>query len=223
MRKTFAAICLLVLAPALAFAQQNKQRNTYKWESEDGIPNYGDSVPPEAAEREKEVLNEAGITVDVLAGKKSEEEHAAERRRAELEAAREAQRRKDAALLATYGTVDEIRMHRDRRVELFKAQAKVTELYLSNLNRRLVSLEREASGFRPYSDDPDAEMIDQGLLDDLNDTRSTIARHEQNLARYRRDEQQMNDRFESDIRRFKQLKGIDEENTAIASSQPLPE
>ena len=34
--------------------------------------------------------------------------------------AREKQKRADSALLATYMTVEEILMHRDRRVELFK-------------------------------------------------------------------------------------------------------
>ena len=55
-------------------------------------------------------------------------------------------------MLATYLTIDEIVMHRDRRVELFQAQARVTELYLRNLQRRLDSLREEASKFRPYSD-----------------------------------------------------------------------
>ena len=46
---------------------------------------------------------------------------------------KELQMRADRALLATYQNVDEIVMHRDRRVELFQAQSRVTELYLRNL------------------------------------------------------------------------------------------
>ncbi|MDX1480888.1 MAG: hypothetical protein R3315_04380 [Woeseiaceae bacterium] len=220
MRTVLAALILVLATPALALAQSNG-RNTYKWESDDGVPSYGDTVPPEAADQEKKVLNDAGITVDVLAGKKTPEEIAEEERLAAIAAERERQRRADQALLATYLTVEEIEMHRDRRVELFQAQARVTELYLKNLNRRLASLEKEAQNFRPYSEDPDAEMIDQGLLDDLNETRATIDRHEQNLRRYKLDETQMNARFQDDIDRFRRLKGLDD--SAIASSQPVPE
>ncbi len=213
-------IVFVLTVPALA-AAQNHGRATYKWEGQDGVPSYGDSVPPEAADQKKEVLNDAGITVDVLAGKKTAEELAEEQRLADIAAEKERQRRSDQALLATYLTVDEIRMHRDRRVELFGAQSRVTEFYLQNLGKRLESLETEAAGYRPYSEDPDAEMISADLLDDLNETRSTISRHEQNLRRYKRDEVEMAARFEADIVRFRQLKGLDE--PSIASSQSTPE
>lgn len=225
MQRSTAALVLLLLLPALAYSQ-NRPKGTYKWESEDGVPSYGDSVPPEAADKEKQVLNEAGITVDVLRGKKSDEEIAEERRLAALAEEREKQRRADQALLATYLSVEEIEMHRDRRVELFQAQARVTELYLRNLDRRLQLLEGEASAYRPYSEDPEAEMIDPDLLDDLNETKDTIKRHQQNLKRYERNEQEMNDRFARDINRFRQLKGLNKDGTDSASvvrSQSVPE
>lgn len=220
MRRLTSAIVLLVAVPALADAQ-GRERNTYKWESADGVPSYGDYVPPEAADQKKEVLNEAGITVGVLAGKKTAEEIAEEQRLAKLAAEKERQRRSDQALLSTYLTEEEIHMHRDRRVELFKAQARVTEFYLQNLGKRMDSLEEEASRYQPYSDDPDAEMISTDLLDDLNETRSTIERHERNLKRYKRDETEMNQRFQDDIDRFRRLKGTD--GTAMVNDQSRPE
>ena len=112
------------------------------------------------------------------------------------------------ALLATYLSVDEILLHRDRRVELFQAQARVTELYLSNLKRRLDKLEEEASRYRPYSDDPVAEMIDPDLAGDLVTTKDTIERHQANLQRFHDDEQNIVARFDGDIDRFKILKGL---------------
>ncbi|MEQ8208122.1 MAG: DUF4124 domain-containing protein [Woeseia sp.] len=180
----------------------------YRWVDEEGVVHYGDSVPPEYAEVEKQVLNDAGVTVGVLHGKKTPEEIAEEQRQEEARMQRELQRRADQALLATYLSIDEIEMHRDRRVELFQAQARVTELYLRNLQRRMTSLEDEASGFQPYSIDADAPMIDPDLAADLNETRKTIERHEANLQRFREDEQTIVARFDSDIDRFKALKGL---------------
>lgn len=216
MPKFFTATALLFLLPALATAQQSKK--TYRWEDAAGVPSYGDSVPPEAAEQKKEVLNDAGITVDTIRGKKTEAEKAEEARQLRIAEQREVQRRADQALLATYLSVEEIEMHRDRRVELFQAQARVTELYLKNLRNRQDWLQMSASKYRPYSDDPNAEMITPDLLDDLNETKDTIARHEQNLKRYKREENDMNERFEKDISRFRRLKGIKDDST-LANSQ----
>ena len=140
--------------------------------------------------------------------KKTEEEIAEDARLQELRAEAELQRRRDQALLATYLTIDEIEMHRDRRVELFQAQARVTELYLRNLQRRMETLREEASKYRPYNDDPEAPMIEPDLADDLQTTKETIGRHEENLQKYESDEQNIVARFDGDIDRFKELKGL---------------
>ncbi len=169
---------------------------------------YGDSIPAEYAELERQVVNEHGITVDVMHAKKTEEELAEDARLEELRVQAELQRRQDMALLATYLTIDEIVMHRDRRVELFQAQARVTELYLRNLQRRIDGLRDEASRFRPYSEDPDAPMIDPDLADDIQSTKETIQRHELNLRKFEADQQNIVARFDGDIDRFKRLKGL---------------
>jgi hypothetical protein len=200
------AATLFVLAQAALGAQDH---NLYRWVDKDGNVHYGDSVPAEYAEVDKQVVNEHGVTVRVMRGKKSDEELAAEKRADELRAERELRRRQDQALLATYLSIDEIIMHRDRRVELFQAQARVTELYLRNLQRRLQSLQQEALQFTPYSDDPEAPMIDPALAADIATTTDTIARHEQNLERFQKDEQNIVARFDGDIDRFKALKGLD--------------
>ena len=196
----------LLLLPLLAAAQA--EQKLYRWVDKDGNVHYGDSIPAEYAEVDKQVLNEHGITLEVMRGKKSEAELAEERRQEEVRMQREQRRRQDQALLATYLSVDEIIMHRDRRVELFQAQSRVTELYLRNLQKRLDSLQKEASRYRPYSEDPDAEMITPDLAGDIAETREAIARHEANLQRFQEDEQSIVARFDGDIDRFKQLKGL---------------
>lgn len=197
---------LLCLVAGAASAGQTQK--LYRWVDSDGIVHYGDSIPAEYSEVERQVVNEHGITVDVMRAKKTEEEIAEDLRLEQVARERELQRRADQALLATYLSVDEILMHRDRRVELFQAQARVTELYLRNLQRRMESLQTEAAGFRPYSDDPDAPMIDPDLAQEIATTKDTVARHEQNLERFRQDEQTIVARFDGDIDRFKTLKGL---------------
>lgn len=215
MRKLF-TICLFVLLGTTAVAEEKK---LYKWTDENGNVFYGDSIPAEYAERPKTVLNDQGVAVDELEGKKTEEQLAQEAKEREIAVAQELQRRADMALLNTYLSVEEIVMHRDRRVELFQAQARVTELYLKNLERRMKSLRDDASNYRPYSDDESAPLIAEDLADDLRETRDTISRHERNLAKYEADEQAIIERFNADIQRFKILKGIQEPpQAALAGS-----
>lgn len=202
-----AAALLTILSLAVNAAEKDR---VYRWVDETGQIHYGDSIPPEYSDLPKQVLNEHAVTVDHLEGRKTEEQLAAEKRAQELALQKELQLRADQALLQTYLSVDEIVMHRDRRIELFQAQSRVTELYLRNLERRLTKLKRDASRYRPYSEDPDAPLIDPDLVADINDTQATIARHQQNLLKFQEDEQQMIARFEGDIDRFKSLKGVND-------------
>ena len=206
MQKFIFTTALLILAFT---AVAKEEQNVYRWEDADGNVYYGDSIPAEFAERPKEVLDESGVTIAELEGKKTEEQLERERIEDERRVAQELQQRADRALLSTYLSVDEIVMHRDRRVELFQAQSRVTELYLRNLERRLQKLRDEASRYQPYSEDTSAPMIDEGLATDLQKTKETISRHQRNLKKFESDEKQIVARFDGDIARFKTLKGIE--------------
>jgi hypothetical protein len=198
---------LLTLVASGAVADQGR---VYRWVDDDGVVHFDDTVPAEYAELPKQILNDHGITIDNVQGKKTPEQLEAERKTRELDLQKELQRRADLALLATYLSEDEILMHRDRRVELVQAQARVTELYLRNLDIRLNLLLIEAAQFKPYSTDADAAEIPAPLAGDLMDTKNTIQRHQQNLNNYQTGERQIIARFDGDIHRFRALKGLDD-------------
>jgi len=200
-------IAVILLLP-LAVAAQKKSAPTYSWVDNEGVRHYGDSIPAEYADMPKEVVNEHGVTVGHIEGRKTPEQIEAERVAKELEMQKELQRRADQALLQTYVSVKEIEMHRDRRIELFQAQARVTELYLRNLHRRLDQLKGEAGRFKPYSSNPDAPMVEASLVEEIKETEGSIERHETNLKTLRAEEKQIKDRFEGDIHRFMALKGL---------------
>jgi len=216
MRVFFFAIAICLLTPLCASAQQSG--TTYRWVDDEGVVHFGDRIPAEYAEKPKQVLNEQGITVEHLQGKKSATELEAERVAEELRQKQELQRRADMALLSTYVNITEIEMHRDRRVELFQAQARVTELYLRNLRRRLDKLRSEAGRFKPYSSDPAASSVDPSLVEEINETEGAIARHEGNLTKYQNQEKKIKDRFQGDIDRFMTLKGL-----TLTQAQAVPE
>lgn len=210
MRLLLVATASIILIPLASAASEHKR--LYRWVDDTGVVHYGDSVPAEYADAEKQILNSHGVRIGVVRGKKTAEEIAEENRLAEVRRQEKLQRRQDEALLATYLSVDEIIMHRDRRIELFQAQSRVTELYLRNMMRRMATLREEASNFRPYSEDPEAQMIDPELAEDILVTKATIKRHQANLARFRDDEKSIIERFDGDINRFRSLKGISKQS-----------
>jgi hypothetical protein len=205
---TFAAA---VLTFGLAGADASGQAHTYRWVDDDGVVHYGDRVPPQYADRDRDLLNTQGVRVGIQEGVLTDEERD-ERARlaaAEQEArdARVADARRDQVLLDTYLSVEEIERLRDRRLELLEAQIKVTEHYLGNLRKRLERLKREASDYRPYSSNPGAPEVPETLGLELSKTIASISLYEQTLARSRTEQDDLATAFASDIARFEKLKG----------------
>ena len=97
MRNSILTIALVLLAASAGNAQEAR---FYKWVDENGITHYGDSIPARYAELPKEVLNEHGVTVRNLDGKKSAEQIEADRIAKEQLMAKQLQKRADRALLA---------------------------------------------------------------------------------------------------------------------------
>ncbi len=62
--------------------------------------------------------------------------------------------------------------------------------------------------FKPYSTDPNAPPMSDQLAEDLVRVGSDIRTQEENLRQKRAEEAVMTKQFESDIARFKELKGI---------------
>lgn len=205
MRNTLFLIAVACFLPLLAWGQGG---SLYRWVDENGQVHYSDSVPPQYSEQPKQRVDEHGIARQHIAGKKTAEEIEAEKRAAELAQQLELKKRADQALLVTYQTVEEIEMHRDRRLELFQASVRVTELYLTNQRRQLDSMHRERVQYKPYSSDPDAPMVPSKLVREIKETEALIDRHQNNLQHYKEEDERIRRQFETDIIRFKELKGI---------------
>lgn len=186
-------------------------RKLYKWTDEKGVVHYDDNVPPEFANRDRNLLNNQGIRVGFEEGEITPEERAEiekKKRAAEAEAAKQAEiDRHDKMLLQTYITVADIEDLRNRRLELLESQIKVTELYLSNLRKKLVMLQEEAASYKPYSTKSDAPQIPENLAVDISRTTGSINNYEKMLSKTRSDQTALRASFNDDIERFRQLKG----------------
>jgi len=193
-------------------ASQGKDgRKVYTWTDEKGEVHYGDSVPPQYASRDRNLLNSQGVRVGFEEGEVTDAERAElAKKKAAADQAAAAQAevdRHDKMLLQTYITVADIEDLRNRRLELLESQIKVTELYLNNLRKRLVMLQEEAVVFKPYTAKPDAPQIPENLALDISRTTGSINNYEKMLSKTRSDQTSLRASFDDDIVRFRQLKG----------------
>jgi hypothetical protein len=200
------ALCAVVLLASPGFAAgASNGRTLYKWVDEQGVTHYGDHIPPEYAAQEKQVINAQGVEISRLEAQKSPEALAAEdQKKAEAEQSRN----RDRNLLNTYATVQEIERLRDQRVTLLTDQIKVTSQFLEVLNGKLKKLRLNSMHFKPYSSDPNAAAMPDQIAEDLVRVGNDMRTQEQNLREKRSEESIMSKQFDSDIARFKELKGI---------------
>jgi hypothetical protein len=199
-------LCAVTLLATLSFSTwADTGRTVYKWVDEQGVTHYGDHIPPEYATQERHVINAQGVEISRLEAQKTPEQLAADdQKKAEAEQSQN----RDRNLLITYGSVQEIERLRDQRLTLLSDQIKVTSSFLEVLNGRLKKLHAASMRFKPYSDDPKAPTMPDQIAEDLVREGNDIRTQEQNLHEKRGEEATMRKQFESDIERFKELKGI---------------
>ena len=201
-------LCAVILLASPGFAAgagAANGRTLYKWVDEQGVTHYGDHIPPEYAAQERRVINSQGVEISRLEAQKSPDALAAEeQKRVEAEQGRN----RDRNLLNTYASVQEIERLRDQRVTLLTDQIKVTSQFLEVLNGKLKVLRVSSMRFKPYSSDPKAPSMPDQIAEDLVRVGNDIRTQEENLREKRSEETIMSKKFDSDIVRFKELKGI---------------
>ncbi len=195
----------LLASPGFATGPENNGRVVYKWVDEQGVTHYGDHIPPEYAAQEQHVINSQGVEISRLEAQKTPEQLAAEDQK---KAEAEQNRNRDRNLLTTYASVQEIERLRDQRVTLVTDQIKVTSQFLEVLNGRLQKLRDGSTHFKPYSSDPNAPAMPDQFAEDLVRVGNDIRTQQENLREKHSEETAMSKQFESDIERFKELKGI---------------
>lgn len=199
---------MLALLAGVADAQSDSSKKLYRWVDKNGQVHYGDSVPPEYAEQDREVLNRQGVPVGREEGTVTPEE--ARAKAAADKAARDIEKQKlrDRVLLQTYQSVQEIEVLRDRRLELVDAQLTIQAQSLANLKTTLALFEKQATRYQPRNMKPDAQPLPEGLELDLQRAASDIETQQQNLEKKRVERETIRAKFEADIKRFTELRAI---------------
>jgi hypothetical protein len=193
----------LALLIALA-AHETGAGRLYKWVDEEGNVHYGDTVPPEYADRERRVINERGVTLGVTEAAKSAEQRAEEERQARI---REQQRRvaekraaRDRILLQTFSNVDDMHLTRDGKIAAIEAVIRITRSNINGLRQALDQLTRRAAGHERAG-----RRVPDELRREIEAVQRQIETNEAFIEARRAEQDEVRAKFDADIKRFLEL------------------
>jgi Domain of unknown function (DUF4124) len=214
------ATTIVVLAAAYSTTSeaQTRPRKTTKATSQEaffrcrdrtGQTHYSDSMPEECVGQDTEVLNANGMQLRLIEGDATRQKRLIrETEEAKVRKEKEQRALRDRTLIETYLTVEDIERLRDQRLEQLDAQYRVTEQNITNLRDRQTRLQAQVARFKPYSDKPNAPPLPEPLAAEMVNTVNGLRVYHESLTANRKEQQALTDQFESDIKRFKELKGL---------------
>lgn len=194
---------LLFLAAGLTvalIAQDLLAGKLYRWVDENGVTHFGDRVPPEFAKQERQILDQQGRQVEVLAAEKSEAELAAELKAKKAAEAKAEQRIRDQQLLQSYASEREIQEALEARVAAIERLIAAGEEREANLARRLKELRARMA--RAGTEAPPAakahlQTTIAGVEAEIADARAYVTRQQEELAAARKEYGAKLERFQA--------------------------
>jgi len=191
----------LGVAALCAVFSLNAEAKLYKWVDENGTTHYGETIPPNYANRNTQTLEK---------GRLQERESAREKpgkNSISLSRDEEQARRRDNALINTYSSEKEIDLARDRNLQQVEARTNSFSVLLKSAQENLVSLQQEAE-----------EMTKQGrkvfksLEEDMVEANAHIAKLENDLNQSLKETEAVKARYAADKARYRELKGLTAKN-----------
>lgn len=192
----------LVLCGAIC---ANAEAKLFKWVDDNGVTHYGETIPPEYANKDAARLSDKGRVEKRIEKLTPEEKQAKEaedaKKKTEQQATVEAKRR-DAALLGSYSNEKEIDLARDRalqqvqaRVDSYTTMSKSAQDSLAGLRKEQADVEKQG------------KKLPKSLLEDIAEGEARVAKAQKDLAQSEQEMIAVKARFEADKLRFRELKG----------------
>jgi hypothetical protein len=198
----FGLLALLLLAAPAGHAADGKK--LYKWVDDNGEVHYSDTVPPQAAPKGKDVLNDAGITVHKIDAAKTPAQIAEEERQAKLRAKKrhlaKEQAARDRRLLNTFASEQDIINTRDAKISALENLIRISEGTVKSLNEKLSGLMKTAADHERAG-----RKVPPYVLQRMHSARNQVRSTEQYIAKKRSEQEAVRKQYERDIKRYRQI------------------
>ena len=195
---------LVALAIGIAFSLPVSAK-MYKWVDDKGTTHYGETIPPEYANKNRTELDKGGRVIEKKEVLTPEERRANEqadaKKRVADEAALEAKRR-DKALVNTYSNEKEIDLARSRNLQQIDARVNSISSQVKTASGSLQGFQKEADGFTKAG-----KPIPQTLQEDLKESQARLDKLKQDLEKATAEKTTIEARYDADKARYKELTG----------------
>jgi hypothetical protein len=208
----YVVACLLIATTSLqvaAAAGSGGREAFFRCRDAKGQTFFGDSVPGECQDLDTEVLSDRGTVLRVIDGAATRVEKA--QRKSIDEAAKKAHDDallRDRMLVEAYLSVQEIERLRDQRLALVESQIRVDQQNLTALDEREQRLLKQVQRFKPYSDKANATPIPDHIAEEMVNVVKSSTVTQERIVSKQTEQKELQTKFASDIKRFKELKGI---------------
>jgi hypothetical protein len=198
MRRLGLILCLMAVASGNAMARM------YKWTDEKGITHYGDTLPPQYADRASTELsnrgrvlkhNDPALTPEQIKARDEAQARQKEEQQKALE-----QKRKDSALLNTYTSEKEIDLARDRNLQQEDLVIKGTELRLKAARTRLDEFRKQKDNFTRAK-----KPVPADLQEDVTGAQQEVQHLQELIDQKQKDKDEIRTRYNADKRRYREL------------------
>jgi len=190
-----------ILTMALSLSAEAK---LYKWVDDKGVTHYGEVIPPEYADKERDSLRKSGLLekrpekVDPASIRAKEE--AELKRKIDSQAAVEQQRR-DSAMLNTYSNEKEIDLALERSLVLINARIESNKMLLKSSQETLDGHKKEVDTRTKRG-----QKIPQSLTNDITRTETRVAKYTAELSKSEEELTTVKMRFENEKTLYRKLK-----------------
>ncbi len=177
----------------------------YKWVDDNGTTHYGETIPPEYANKDRAELNKSGrliktIEVPTPAERKARAQEDAKKRADEKDALE--QKRRDTMLTSTYSNVKEIDLARNRSLQQVNARINNNNSQLRMANDNLLGLRQESENYGRVN-----KPVPKDLQDDVKEAQARVDKLQRNLEKTLAEKTAVEARYDADKARYQELTG----------------
>lgn len=177
----------------------------YKWVDDKGTTHYGETIPPEYANKDRAELNTSGRTVKKIDIPSPDERQAQAQAKAKKvsddKAALEANRH-DTTLTNTYSNTKEIDLARNRNLQQVNARINTNTSQLKIASDNLQLLQKESATYAKAN-----KPIPASLQEDLQETQTRVDKLQQILDKSLAEKASVEARYDADKARYQELTG----------------
>ncbi len=176
----------------------------YKWIDDTGTTHYGESIPPEYANKDRVEMEKGRVTkkIEIMSAEDRLAKKAADAKKLEADKAALDQKRHDTTLTNTYSNAEEVDLARKRNLQQVEAQITNNKSQLKIANDGLLNLQQEATKITKSN-----KPVPVSLQEELQQSQTKVAKLQKNLDKSLAEKAIVEARFDADKARYIELTG----------------